>query len=591
MDKVLRWESDILTSYNFRVKLTCCATCSFIVLGTKAGTLYIHDNNTKERLLLVSSTEFGSTPHAITNISVSPDEKYIGVSNANFQVFILELEFSGSNTVKAAKVLTWHQEHQESVDALCWSVESDKLFSGDKQGHVIELRPIRSSLMKIIDPKTVRVLKDDGPIVQIQASRGYILVSSTKRTSLVSLVDLNYKALGTAARDGVFGACSQMKKKEEFIYAARPGKRMWCCDKSSGKVLSTLKFETTTNPALKNFGLLLPLGGHVVTWNSESISVLDISRLKGIYYKSDMGTITFVSTHGNICHVIHGDNVISRLTTPVEVTEEPKQEKAPIIEKEPEPKLDPIEPIVEPTIEQVIEPEPIVEQPVMEPIVEQVVTPRESVPIEKKIPPVQEEALITTEWNAITPKIQAEVVKTKKKKRRVIEFDDNSTSATEITISPKKSPRTKKKKNKEQEQILLDEQDRLQVTHEELERKQREQAERIQLEQVERMQREQAERMQREEAERIQREQIERMQREQAERIQREQAERIQREEAEQVERMQEKRKREEEERKKLEEERKQREEAERLQELEKEQERLEKERNKHSEQVCIQFI
>jgi hypothetical protein len=567
MDKVLRWESDILTSYNFRVKLTCCATCSFIVLGTKAGTLYIHDNNTKERLLLVSSTEFGSTPHAITNISVSPDEKYIGVSNANLQVFILELEFSGSNTVKAAKVLTWHQEHQESIDALCWSVDSDKLFSGDKQGHVIELRPTRSSLMKIIDPKTVRVLKDDGPIVQIQASRGYILVSSTKRTSLVSLVDLNYKALGTAARDGVFGACSQMKKKEEFIYAARPGKRMWCCDKSSGKVLSTLKFETTTNPALKNFGLLLPLGGHVVTWNSESISVLDISRLKGIYYKSDMGTITFVSTHNNICHVIHGDNVISRLT--IEITEEPKQEKVTIIEKEPEPKVDPIEPIVEPTIEQVIEPEPIVE-PVIEQGIEQVITPRESV-IEKKIlpPPVQEEALITTEWNAITPKIQAEVVKTKKKKRRVIEFDDNSTSATEITISPKKSPRTKKKKNKEQEQLLLDEQDQLQV--EELERKQREEAERIQ--QVER---EQAERMQREQAERLQREEAERMQREQAERIQelqrkREEEERTKREE------------------RKREEERKQREEAERLQELEKE--RIEKERNKHSEQVCIQFI
>jgi hypothetical protein len=360
----IKWHDGIMDSENIRSQLTCCSVSEhFLVFGAKAGTLYIHDRQTLQRLLLVSSAEFNtssttskssqqpssSITKSILHVQISPNEEYLGVVDSDNIVHILQFatnnEKLNSVTPKNPKLLASNREHVKTlatvvstevppvltgVTCLCWASTNLKLFSGDANGFVYEFensteRRKKTSLFLASSPK--KVLKEEGSIVQIDASEQLLLVSSTKRSVIVNLKDQKYSGIGAKLRDGVYGACfletpdRKLKKEStntvtpyvEYVFAARPGRRIWCADKITCKVLSTLKFPAVTNAPNLRFTVLNRFGPYIVSWNTECVAVVDVVRLKIVESRYDFGDVIDVSASGNDVYILHGSNAVSRL--------------------------------------------------------------------------------------------------------------------------------------------------------------------------------------------------------------------------------------------------------------------------------------
>jgi hypothetical protein len=95
---------------------------------------------------------------------------------------------------------------------------------------------------------------------------------------------------------------------KEYLFAGRPGRRLWCCDKKSGKVLSTLSFPKIDSAKL-NFSTLLPFGPYILTWSDELIAVLDVQKLLILDFNANLKPIISVSIFRNRCYVLHGEEI------------------------------------------------------------------------------------------------------------------------------------------------------------------------------------------------------------------------------------------------------------------------------------------
>ncbi|KAL1507136.1 hypothetical protein AB1Y20_007989 [Prymnesium parvum] len=126
-----------------------------------------------------------------------------------------------------------------------------------------------------------------GRVVQLDARRGWLLVSTHTRAVLVALPSSPGAGatlelpVGRASRDGSYGACFLGEELEAaggvpgaVAIAARPGCRLWMVG-ADGRVLSTLKLQPrATEPS---FGRLLPLGelGLLLSWGEGQLYLVE----------------------------------------------------------------------------------------------------------------------------------------------------------------------------------------------------------------------------------------------------------------------------------------------------------------------------
>lgn len=83
--------------------------------------------------------------------------------------------------------------------------------------------------------------------------------------------------VGTRPRDGRFGGV--FLGGSEQLLAARPGKRLWLAESSSGRVLNTLTFTSAPATQACNFTRLLPFGVRVATWDEGAVFVLSVAEV------------------------------------------------------------------------------------------------------------------------------------------------------------------------------------------------------------------------------------------------------------------------------------------------------------------------
>lgn len=317
---------------------TCCDVSNqYFVRGTRAGTVYVYDRNSLSQKILISSSEFDkSHPYPITMISISPNEQYLGVSTSNNSIFILE--FLGTSNSRACKMINSHQEHKAKPTSIQWNIDSQKLLSGDEEGFSFEFW----AKVGFLQQSTHKFVKEKTEIVQLHTSKDMCVMSALTRSIAINMEEKLLAAIGQAERNGKFGACflfsptrgikqepGQKQSLTEYIFCSRPQCKVWCCDRKSGKVLSTLKFPELT---LKNynFGKLLPFGPFLITWTEEYLTVLDVTKMAILEMNSELKPIIDIGVYKNICYVLHGEEIsISRiiyLEEKNEVKEEIKEE-------------------------------------------------------------------------------------------------------------------------------------------------------------------------------------------------------------------------------------------------------------------------
>ncbi|KAF0984999.1 hypothetical protein FDP41_000038 [Naegleria fowleri] len=350
------------------IRRTCCSFNEAILgFGSEHGNIYLHDRFSLELKLTISYGEISqkrlNTPVSITKLALTPcliptmggdqtkRKLFIGVVDSTLMVYILEVELhaqqipnTGMNVFipKVARPLNAHNQHKSEITSIVWSNDFGRIFTGDSSGLVLEFKNQKKSLLSI--GNTSQVLKEEGAsIVQMACFGDHLLVSSTKRSIDVNLAAQQYKGIGTKPRDGQFGACFQYapKKKDEnsgspsttqeqfiqYAYSARPGRRIWCSDITTCKVLSTLKFTSVSQLKDLKFTYLLPIGPFLASYNEESVAILDIVKLKILDVRHNIGFIKSAFSFGFTLFLVHQVNndipIVSRLDI-----ELPENEKA-----------------------------------------------------------------------------------------------------------------------------------------------------------------------------------------------------------------------------------------------------------------------
>eukprot|EP01080_Neovahlkampfia_damariscottae_P011055 gene11055-3763_t len=317
--QTFEWNNGI-TSFGKNTNQSSAMSTSthFLARGTKSGTVYIYDRSNFAQKLLISSTEFDKEyPYPIVHISISFNEQYIGVTTGNNSVYIFEL--LTNNLTLFAKQVSKHQQHQHNITSVTWTLDSQKFITGDIEGFSLELIAKPGFLQQA----TNKYVKEKCEIVQLYASKDAMVMSSLQRSILISTVQnkLQLQVVGTKPRDGKYGACfhftptrgeklteGQKYTVTEYLFSARPGRRLWCCDKKTGKVLSTLSFPKIENVKL-NFQNIFPFGPYILSWSEDLIAVLDVQKLLVLDYNSSLKPIISVSIFRNVCYVLHGEEV------------------------------------------------------------------------------------------------------------------------------------------------------------------------------------------------------------------------------------------------------------------------------------------
>ncbi|KAG2381594.1 hypothetical protein C9374_005978 [Naegleria lovaniensis] len=342
------------------VRRTCCSFNETILgFGSDQGNIYLHDRFNLELKLTISYSEISqkrpNTAVSITKLALTPNlipttvggdqttkrKLFIGAVDSTMMVYILEVDLHAQqipNTdmvvfiPKASRLLNTHNQHKSEITSMVWSNDFSRIFTGDASGLVLEFKNQKKSLLSI--GNTSQVLKEEGAsIVQLACFGDHLLVSSTKRSIDVNLSAQQYKGIGTKPRDGQFGACFQYapKKKDEnsastsaaqdqfiqYAYSARPGRRIWCSDITTCKVLSTLKFTSVSQLKDLKFTYLLPIGPFLASYNEESIAILDIIKLKILDVRHNIGAIKSAFCFGFTLFLIHQVNndipIVSRM--------------------------------------------------------------------------------------------------------------------------------------------------------------------------------------------------------------------------------------------------------------------------------------
>lgn len=109
--------------------------------------------------------------------------------------------------------------------------------------------------------------------------------------------------MGTRPRDGRFGGCFL---NTEQLLAARPGKRLWIAENSTGKVLNTLTFTTSPVSQASNFTRLLPFAMRVATWDESTVFILNVADVQVSAEYSQLGAVLSAAACDNELFVVGG---------------------------------------------------------------------------------------------------------------------------------------------------------------------------------------------------------------------------------------------------------------------------------------------
>ncbi|EEB11189.1 conserved hypothetical protein [Pediculus humanus corporis] len=235
-----------------RIKYTCFNTSnSYLIFGATSGSLYVFQREPCCFLQLLPNKE-GS----VTQVSISPDEKFIGFSTVKGMVCILE---KTSNGIKHLITATEHQNEQ--VTCLQWNDVNNELFVGDNNGKVsIVLTSVFPAKGMFQTPCFV-LMQLDSKIVQMDFNSNMLLVSTLTKCYICDTKKELFKQVGHKLRDGEYGACIFKTREENNsdsnntttttditnlsnlkLFCARPGSRVWECA-IDGTVISTHHFK------------------------------------------------------------------------------------------------------------------------------------------------------------------------------------------------------------------------------------------------------------------------------------------------------------------------------------------------------------
>eukprot|EP00996_Jenningsia_fusiforme_P002992 NODE_37_length_4058_cov_13.540783_g31_i0.p1 GENE.NODE_37_length_4058_cov_13.540783_g31_i0~~NODE_37_length_4058_cov_13.540783_g31_i0.p1 ORF type:complete len:1123 (-),score=216.89 NODE_37_length_4058_cov_13.540783_g31_i0:226-3594(-) len=164
------------------------------------------------------------------------------------------------------------------------------------------------------DAAATLLLREETSIVQISPSRQhpFVLVSSLKRSVNVNAINGEVIVLGSKARNGAYGACWG---EDGLAYAARPGRRIWKADPSSGNVSKTLIFPDPLVAQPEDgrplqLSILLPVPGFddcVIAYSATHLAILQLSRPEVLYCDAFPAIICVAVTSGSIYLLRHAE--------------------------------------------------------------------------------------------------------------------------------------------------------------------------------------------------------------------------------------------------------------------------------------------
>ncbi|KAL0272851.1 UNVERIFIED_CONTAM: hypothetical protein PYX00_005675 [Menopon gallinae] len=182
-----------------RIKYTCFnVSNNFLVFGATSGGLYVFRREPCVFLQLLPNRE-GS----ITNLVISPDEKFIAFSTVKGIVSVLERSSS-----HGAKHVVSSYEHQNAqVTSLQWNESNDELFVGDDKGKVSIVTVSLFPAKNMFQTPSFVLMQLDSKIVQMDYNSEMLLVSTLTKCYICDTGKELFRQVGHKPRDGEYGAC------------------------------------------------------------------------------------------------------------------------------------------------------------------------------------------------------------------------------------------------------------------------------------------------------------------------------------------------------------------------------------------------
>ncbi|KAF2882582.1 hypothetical protein ILUMI_23599 [Ignelater luminosus] len=329
--------------FTYDIKLTCVDVLpEFLALGTNFGLVYWYDR--KKRDLQKLRCEHTNVSITVVKI-ISTVDYMVACGNKEGSISIFQIPKSHPESLpeslrpknKQIERYTVAELHNAPITALEWAKNGMKLFSGDKNGHVV-LTEI-DFYMHLC--KSIEILNESYEVVQLSYHQQSLLVSTTYRSIICKRED-KWKVTQVGKKDrkvlGSFGGTfyqNGVRPNDLVLYCTRPGLRIWLSD-VQGYVQQTLLFKDILNqrspeaqlinPISKNlrkllpqkeasFGILLPFNNnYLVTYNNDVVYILDPKELIVNTMVSHLRKVLSVAVHKDEIFILEGERSLVRLS-------------------------------------------------------------------------------------------------------------------------------------------------------------------------------------------------------------------------------------------------------------------------------------
>ncbi|XP_065200241.1 uncharacterized protein LOC135831573 [Planococcus citri] len=232
------------------VHYTCIdAVDEYIAIGTNIGIVYWANRSTNK----VERLRPEKCGPKITFVSVISSVDYMVAAGDEFgtvSIFVVPKEKSffmpthnGKSSQKSIERFTVSDIHSSPITFLEWSLNGQKLFSGDERGLVVYTQ--MDFTLNII--KSTEILNEKFPIVQLSYCQPQILLIASEYRCIIYKQGNDSKTIQVGQKDRInlckLGAiiCTNFSSKP-VIYSARPKQRIWLAD-LEGNVEKTLLFK------------------------------------------------------------------------------------------------------------------------------------------------------------------------------------------------------------------------------------------------------------------------------------------------------------------------------------------------------------
>jgi len=274
---------------------------------------------------LISNSEIREP---ITDIRFAPGEQVLAVATSiqgGANIYIMEHNIRAKQKEKVRFKIT---EHKAPVTDMQWS-DDLRLFSGDEEGNLF-MSPIGLRLKStFFTGKTELLFKCDSRVVQLDfdSESNQLLASSFTKSIAINFSKQGAIQVGTKLREGPYGGCHFrfVTLAEKSYVVARPGRRLWRAEMSTGAVKQTLNFKVSltntrpTNlankdadipdPKLKNvnFFKLLPFSDCLLSWTDRIILLIDVDAREIVQWHCDLVNIQDLAICDGTAFILYGE--------------------------------------------------------------------------------------------------------------------------------------------------------------------------------------------------------------------------------------------------------------------------------------------